>query len=334
MDNKISLNHGNGGIHTDELIKNIFHKYFDNSILNECSDSAVIPEINNEICFTTDSFVVKPIFFPGGDIGKIAMCGTINDLIVSGATPFYVSAAFIIEEGFDMSELEKIVISMSNISKVTNVLIVTGDTKVVEKGSADGIYINTSGIGRKINNYKNKEVCQSDKIIVTGGVGEHGTSIALSRYNINAKTEILSDCMPLDKLLPIVEKYGDSIKFMRDPTRGGIATTLNEIASHYNVGIEVDEENIPIKDHVKGVCSILGLDPLYLACEGRMVIVAEENVATDILNDILKIEKCEDAAIIGSILCDKYANTVIMNTSIGGKKYVEPLYEDSLPRIC
>ncbi len=334
MNNKITLNHGNGGINTEKLIKNIFQKHFDNHILNEGIDSAILPKVDGEICFTTDSFVVKPTFFPGGDIGKIAMCGTINDLVVSGAIPLYISAAFIIEEGFDIEDLEKIVISMANISKITNVAIVTGDTKVVEKGSADGIYITTTGVGKKINDYESKEVCNNDKIIVTGGIGEHGTAIALSRYNINSKTEILSDCMPLTKLQPILLKYIKDIKIMRDPTRGGVATILNEVVNYYNVGIQIEEESIPVKNSIKSVCNILGLDPMYLACEGRMLLVVNENIAEKMLNEIQNIEGCEYANIIGSIISDKYKNTVIMNTLIGGKRCIEHLYEDSLPRIC
>lgn len=334
MKNKITLNHGNGGIHTERLIKDIFYKHFGNSILNEGVDSALLNKIDERICFTTDSFVVKPIFFPGGDIGKIAMCGTINDLVVSGATPLYISAAFIIEEGFPIEDLEKIVISMSNIAKISNVYIVTGDTKVVERGSVDGIYINTTGIGKRITGYEKKQINKNDKILVTGGIAEHGISIAISRYNINTKTEIISDCMSLIPILPIIEKYKNDIKIMRDPTRGGVSTILNEISNYYQLGIEVNEKDIPIKKQIRGICNILGLDPMYLACEGRMIIVASENSASNLLDDMKKIKFFEDSKIIGNVLSEQYNNIVIMNTEFGGKRIIEPLYEDFLPRIC
>jgi len=332
MDNTIKLTHGDGGKDTDLLIKEIFYKHFNNNLLINSLDASVFEVSQGKLAFTTDSFVVKPLFFSGGDIGKLAVCGTINDLVVSGASPLYLSCGFIIEEGFSIGLLKKIVQSMGEICKETGVKIITGDTKVVEKGSVDGVFINTSGIGVKNKGYEQRSIKEGDKVIVTGGIGEHGTTIAIERYKMKVKGNLKSDCMPLNNVIEKLEKYSHNIKLMKDPTRGGLATALNEIADFIGMGIHLEEEQIPIKKEVVSVNQLIGLDPLYLACEGRMILVVDQKESEKILKEIRECKGCEDAAIIGSFV--KRGSIVFMETFIGGKRIVGPLEGAMLPRIC
>lgn len=334
MDGSIKLIHGNGGKDTGKLIKNIFYKYFNNNLLIDSLDSAIFHVAQSKLAFTTDSFVVKPIFFSGGDIGKLAVCGTINDLVVSGATPLYLSCGFIIEEGFSINLLEKIVKSMGKICKENGVKIITGDTKVVEKGSVDSLYINTSGIGIIADGYEQRPIIEGDQVIITGGIGEHGTTIAIQRYDMKVAGELKSDCMPLNKLIKKLKKYSKSIKLMKDPTRGGLATALNEIAEYSGRTISLIEEQIPIKKEVVSVNQLMGLDPLYLACEGRMILIVNKEKCEDILKEISKCEGCEEAAIIGSVTKNISHPIVLLKTFIGGKRIIEPLEGPMLPRIC
>ncbi len=334
MGNTIKLIHGDGGKDTSLLIKEIFHKHFDNNLLINSLDACVFEVNQGKLAFTTDSFVVKPLFFSGGDIGKLAVCGTINDLVVSGAYPKYISCGFIIEEGFRTDSLEQVAQSMGEICKKTGVKIVTGDTKVVEKGSVDGLFINTSGIGIINKRYEPKPIKEGDKVIVTGGIGEHGTIIAIQRYEMKVKANIKSDCMPLDKVIEKLEKYADYIKLMKDPTRGGLATALNEIAEFSGIGIHLKEEKIPIKKEVLSVNQLIGLDPLYLACEGRMILVVDQKECESVLKEIRKCEGCEDASIIGSFVKSEIKSIVFMETFIGGKRIIGSLEGDMLPRIC
>ena len=252
MDEEIKLIHGDGGKYTDLLINEVFYKHFGNELLLTKSDASVF-EVEGKLAFTTDSFVVKPLIFPGGDIGKLAVCGTINDLATSGAEPLYLSCGFMIEEGMKIELLERIVISMAEVCKNTGAKIITGDTKVVEKGALDGVFINTSGIGIIRNGYKPKTIEIGDNIIITGGIGEHGTTIAIERYNINVKGNFKSDCNPLNGVIKLLDKYMDDIKLMKDPTRGGLATILNEIACKSSKNIKIIEESIPIKPEVRWV---------------------------------------------------------------------------------
>jgi len=328
---KVELLHGDGGKYTSQLVKEVFYNNYGNSILLEDADSAIIKFQGEAMAFTTDSFIVKPIFFRGGDIGKLAICGTINDLTVSGAIPLYLSVGFIIEEGFPISQLKNIAVSMRNVCKEANVKIITGDTKVVEKGSAEGIFINTSGVGL-INGFKSKEIIEGDHILITGTIAEHGTAIAVDRYNLDVKGDIKSDCAPLCRLLSCLYKYKDKIKLMKDPTRGGIGEVLNEIAARSDLGIHLFENEIPIRKEVKWVNEMLGLDPLYLASEGRMLIVAENSVSRDIIIDLKKTCSCNNASIIGTFT--RECQLVYIENLLGGKRILNPLDYHMLPRIC
>ncbi|KLE17497.1 hydrogenase expression/formation protein HypE [Clostridium sp. C8] len=333
MNNVIKLSHGDGGKHTEELIKNIFYKYFNNDLLVKGQDATIFQAANNKLAFTTDSFVVKPVFFSGGNIGKLAVCGTINDLIVSGASPLYLSAGFIIEEGFSLENLNKIVKSMSETCLESGVSIITGDTKVVEKGKVDGIFINTSGIGIVLERYKQKPIKDGDKIIVTGNIGDHGTTIAIERYDIKVKDKIKSDCASLYPFTEIIKDNYDSIKIMRDPTRGGLATVLHEFSNLCELGIHLMEEDIPIDRGVIAVNELLGFDPLYMACEGRMVIVVEESEAENILKKIQEFNGGKNAKIIGEFIKES-RNTIFIENYFGGKRILPPLEGNMLPRIC
>ncbi len=334
MDNNIKLIHGDGGKDTSVLIKEIFHKHFNNDLLINSQDASVFEVGQGKLAFTTDSFVVKPLFFSGGDIGKLAVCGTINDLVVSGARPLYISCGFIIEEGFRIDLLEQVARSMGKICKETGVKIITGDTKVAEKGSVDGLFINTSGIGVVNRGYEQKPIKEGDRVIVTGGIGEHGTTIAIQRYEMKVKGNLGSDCMPLNKIIEKLEKYADKIKLMKDPTRGGLATALNEVAEFAGMGIHLREEQIPIKKEVVSVNQIIGLDPLYLACEGRMILVVDQKECDIVLKEIRQCEGCEDSAIIGSFVSCEAHPIVFMETLIGGKRIIGTLEGTMLPRIC
>jgi hydrogenase expression/formation protein HypE len=333
MNEVIKLIHGDGGVHTQRLIEQLFYKHFNNKLLLQGQDASVLPAIQGKMAFTTDSFVVKPLFFSGGDIGKLAVCGTINDLVVSGATPLYLSASFIIEEGFSMHSLEEIVKSMGEVCRNCGVNIVTGDTKVVEKGSVDGIFINTAGIGRMIDGYEIKPIEAGDEIIVTGGIGEHGTTVALERYDIKVKGEVRSDCATLDVFMEEIKDHLPSIKIMRDPTRGGLATVLHEFSTLSGLGIHLIEEHIPISEGVRVVNQLLGLEPLYMACEGRMVLVVKEYEAEKLLEIIKSMEQGKGARIIGRFIKEPQ-DTIFIENYFGGKRILAPLEGNMLPRIC
>lgn len=331
---KITIAHGSGGKLTQDLIRNIFMKHMKNDILDKCDDSAVLETASGTLAFTTDSFVVNPAFFPGGDIGKIAVCGTVNDLAVGGARPKYITCALIIEEGFPVSDLEKIVVSMSEWARRAGVKIVTGDTKVVGKGEADGIFINTSGIGefeKEVLDPKN--IKPGDKVIVTGDMGDHGMAILSSRKGLELETGIKSDCAPLaDMLLDVLENAG-GVKFMRDPTRGGLATTLNEITSGADFGIMAEEAKLPVSESVRAACEILGMDPLYLANEGKAIIIADPGNEGNIINELKKNEYGQNAAVVGEVTGDN-AGTVCLKTNLGTTRVVDMLTGEMLPRIC
>jgi len=333
MNEVIKLVHGDGGKYTQILIQQLFYKYFNNKLLMQAGDSTVLPAIEGTMAFTTDSFVVKPLFFSGGDIGKLAVCGTINDLVVSGARPLYLSAGFIIEEGFSMQLLERIVKSMREVCIKSGVNIVTGDTKVVEKGAVDGVFINTSGIGKIINGYDIKPIEVGDRIIVTGGIGEHGTTIALERYDIKVQGKFESDCDTLHPFIEVLKEHFMAIKIMRDPTRGGLATVLHEFSTLCCLGIHLIEEHIPISEGVRVVNQLLGLEPLYMACEGRMVLVVKESEAEKILDIIQSIEQGKEARIIGKFVKEP-GETIFIENYFGGKRILAQLDGNMLPRIC
>lgn len=335
MHHKVKLTHGNGGKQTSLLIKEVFYKHFNNELLVKDLDAAVFEVNQGKLAFTTDSFVVKPLIFPGGDIGKLAICGTINDLSTAGAKPLYLSCGIIIEEGLDIELLEKIAQSMGNTCREAGVRIITGDTKVVEgRSSVEGLFINTSGIGIVQNGYAPKAIHEGDQIIITGGIAEHGTTIAIDRYQIKAEEHLKSDCMPLNGVIEKIGKYMGSVKCMKDPTRGGLATTLNEITEAAGIGVCLLEECIPIEKEVLSIHQLLGLDPLYLACEGRMVMVVDPKMGPKILEEIRQCRGCEKAAVIGKFVSRTVPPLVFMETRIGGKRIIGPLEGEMLPRIC
>ncbi|MDF2674369.1 MAG: hydrogenase expression/formation protein HypE [Clostridiales bacterium] len=333
MEEHIKLYHGDGGKHTNALINELFYKYFNNEILLSGMDSAIFNTSIGRFAFTTDSFVVKPRFFPGGDIGKLAVCGTVNDLAVSGAKPLYLSTGFIIEEGFSINELQMIVESMGKTCQEIGVKVITGDTKVVEKGNVDGLYINTSGIGIVDKNYKSKPLQPGDNIIITGSIAEHGTVIALKRYDIKVKGDFKSDCGSVYNITSRLAPFYSNIKLMKDPTRGGLATALNEISSIMGHRIRILENNIPIRNEVRAVCSLLGIDPLYLASEGRAILVVDAGMTQEILLCIQNLDNGKDASIIG-IIEELKDNIVYLETKIGGRRLLHTLDTPMLPRIC
>lgn len=327
---KITMVHGSGGKSTSELINSIFAKHFNNPVLSKMEDSAVLPGAA-KIAMTTDSFVVNPLFFNGGDIGKLAVCGTVNDLAMSGAVPKYLTCGFILEEGADTADIEKIVISMAKTAEEAGVIIVAGDTKVVEgKG---GIYINTSGVGF-LNNETEisaSNCSECDVVLLSGNLGDHHATILSARMNI--ANSIQSDCAPLNGLTAALLNNGINVKAMRDVTRGGLATVLNEFAAQSDCCIELQEEQIPVSEQVRGFCGILGLDPLYMGNEGKMVaVVAHEDAAKAL--EIMKNNKYgENAAIIGEITKGS-SKTVLIKTTVGGTRIVSELIGEGLPRIC
>ena len=273
---QVTIGHGSGGRLSRNLIEGLFLRKFNNAILRELSDSALLAVNKNRIAFTTDSYVVSPLFFPGSDIGKLAVFGTVNDLSVAGAKPLVISCALIIEEGLDRKALERIVDSIKGAAALCKVRVVTGDTKVVEKGACDKIFINTSGIGvvERGVNLGIKRIRPGDKIIISGTIGDHGITILTERRELKFRHNLRSDCNPLNGLISSILRYKSDIKFMRDPTRGGVATTLNEIASEIPFGIEIKENALPFKEQTRGISEILGLDPLYFPNEGMVLIVA------------------------------------------------------------
>jgi hydrogenase expression/formation protein HypE len=332
---KILLGHGSGGKLMHDLIKDVFLKHLSNPYLEKMADAARIDFGREKLCLTTDSFVVKPLFFPGGDIGKLAICGTVNDLTVMGARPRFISCAMIIEEGFAIKTLEKITRSLAGQAKIAKVEIVTGDVKVVEKGACDGIFINTAGIGEVLPgvNLSASLIRPGDKIIINGPLGLHGIAVLAGRKQLDFDFSIKSDCAALNGLLLPLLKDPGAIKFMRDPTRGGLATTLNEICQAAGLAIMLEEKNIPISPSVKSACEILGLDPLHLANEGKAIIIAAGKKAEGILRQLKKHPLGKNSRIIGQIEGSPRGK-VYLKTLSGGRRIVDMPVADSLPRIC
>lgn len=347
MEGKILLAHGGGGRLMHELVEELFKKKFSNEILDELADSAVIkslPSKDSYLCFTTDSYTVNPLIFPGGDIGKLAICGTINDLAVMGAKPLFISTGFIIEEGLDYDTLAKITQSMAEAAAQEDVKIVTGDVKVVEKNSVDKLFINTSGIGTRdrMVNLSRKAILPGDKVIINGSIGEHELAILAARGDFDFQTEIKSDCAPLADLIQKIINLRKSpsqsaaisgIKFMRDPTRGGLATTLNELVDGMDFGVSIYEKDIPINEEVNAACELLGFDPLYMANEGRVVVVLAEGDAEAVLEAMRNHPLGKGGQIIGEIIKEP-KEKVVMKTKIGGGRIIDMLVGDQLPRIC
>lgn len=329
----IEMAHGNGGLLMQRLIGEVLLKYFSAPELMPLADAALLKVSQERIAFTTDSYVVNPIFFPGGDIGSLAINGTVNDLSVMGAIPQYLSCALILEEGLELTVLEQILHRMRCAAENAGIRIVTGDTKVVERGAASQIFINTAGIGILHPNAPAGEIEIGDKIIINGSIGDHGIAVLSARGDFNLQVEIASDCAPLNDLVTKVLDSGVKIKFMRDPTRGGLATVLNEMIKNKNFGIEIFESAIPLKPQVAEVCEILGFDPLYIANEGKVIMVIAESEAEQTLQLIKQHPLGRDAAIVGEITSAP-AGKVIMETRVSGHRIIDMLITDQFPRIC
>ena len=326
---KISLEVGSGGKMMRDFIDTHIVKNFKNPLLSPLADSAILPQ---GIAFTTDSYVVDPIFFPGGDIGTLCVNGTVNDLIVSGAEPRYLSLGLILEEGLSVPDLERILISINTAAEEAGVLITTGDTKVVRRGQGDKIYINTAGVGDVIAHPSLEQAAAGDKIIVTGTLGEHSLAVMLARGDFGLESEAVSDCAPLNFLLPL---WNQGAMWMRDITRGGLATVLSELVEHLPYAVVIEEEAVPLSRAVRGATELLGIDPLYLACEGRAVLVVPEARADTLLARIRQHELGAQAAVIGRIGDERgKAHELLLSTVSGGLRLLEPLTSELLPRIC
>lgn len=331
---RITMAHGSGGVLMHKLIKEIVLKELDNPIADKLNDSALLKMSGKYLAFTTDSYVVKPLFFPGSDIGKLAVYGTVNDLSVCGAKPAFISCGIIIEEGLYIEVFKKVIHSLKQASDTAGVTIVTGDIKVVEKGKCDQLYINTSGIGvieKGIALSKDK-IRAGDKIISSGSIGDHGVSVLASREGMNLGGSLRSDAAPLNKLISGVLKIG-GVRFMRDPTRGGVASTLNELAEGRNFGILIDESSIYVKPAVSAAVELLGLDPLYIANEGKVIVIASKESAAKVLRAIQKDALGAKARIIGEVT-KEYKGKVVLKTKVGGKRIVDMPMGENLPRIC
>ena len=336
-DKRILLGHGSGGKLTHELIDQLFVKHFSNPELDRQTDAALLRIPEHLLAFTTDAFVVDPIFFPGGDIGKLAVCGTINDVAVSGARPLYLSAAFIIEEGFSLAELERIVISMASEAVRAGVSIVTGDTKVVNKGKCDKVFITTTGIGtleeKHLDISEGKHIRPGDKIIINGSIGDHGMAIMSARNELKFSAPLVSDCASLNHLIRSATASSPDIRFMRDATRGGLATVITELATGKDYGIVIHEEELLIKESVRGMCELLGFDPMYVANEGKVVIVVPAEDADNVIRAMKDHEHAHETRIIGKIV-DDHPGRAWLKTSVGGNRIIDMLAGEQLPRIC
>jgi hydrogenase expression/formation protein HypE len=332
---RITMSHGSGGKATRTLVEAVFLDAFSNPLLEPMEDAAQLHLNGSRVALTTDSYVVSPLFFPGGDIGDLAVNGTVNDLAVSGATPLYLSAGFILEEGFPVADLIRIVASMEAAAQVAGVQVVTGDTKVVQKGKADGCYINTAGIG-VVEHEVSLGVANAqpgDVVIVSGPIGDHGVTIMLARGELDIEADITSDTAPLNGLVADLLSATTGVRALRDATRGGVATILNEVATAAGVGVLVNEDAIPVTPVVRGASELLGIDPMYVACEGRLVAIVAGDQAGAALTALRAHPLGADAAIIGQITADP-PGIVLLKTAFGGTRIVDLLVGDPLPRIC
>lgn len=335
-DEKIVLGHGSGGKMCHDLIGRIFQRPFDNPALRAANDAGVVSVPPGRLAVSTDSHVVTPLFFPGGDIGRLAVCGTVNDLAMMGATPLYLTAGFILEEGLDVAVLARVVESIQAAAAEAGVHIVAGDTKVVERGKADGLYINTAGVGvishdRQIGG---AEARPGDVVILSGPMGDHGIAVLGARGELGFDADVVSDVAPLNHLVAAMLAAGDGgIHVLRDPTRGGVATTLNEIARQSDVAVVLDENAIPVRPPVAAACEMLGFDPLYIANEGKLLAVVAAEQAETVLAAMRATRYGEEAVIIGRVQADP-AGRVLLRTGIGGTRVVDMLAGEILPRIC
>jgi hydrogenase expression/formation protein HypE len=335
LGDRITLAHGSGGLLMHRLIAGIFRSRFANQALEQGDDSAELPapDSGRRLAFTTDSYTVKPIFFPGGDIGRLAVCGTVNDLAAKGARPLWMSASFIIGEGFPVSDLERVADSMAGAAAESGVTIVTGDTKVVERQACDGLFINTSGIGAIDGGVavSGSAIRPGDDIIISGPVGDHGAAVMNARLGLGLTGRIASDAAPLWPLAEAMLRAG-GVRAMRDPTRGGLATTLNELAGQSRVRLEIEERAVPVRNEVRAASEMLGLDPLYLACEGRLAAAVAPERSAAVLGEILKTPLGAGAAVIGR--AEEGPGDVVLRTAIGTRRPLLMLEGEHLPRIC
>ncbi len=331
----IVMGHGGGGKLSHDLVTHLFAPLFDNPLLAPLNDQAVFDLDGARLAFTTDSFVVKPIFFPGGDIGELAVNGTVNDLAMSGAQPLYLSAGFILEEGFSLDDLTRVTHSMAEAAKRAGVQVITGDTKVVEQGHGDGIYVNTAGIGAVPAgvNIGAANARAGDAILLSGAIGLHGIAILSQREGLTFDAEIVSDCAPLNDLVRQMLEVTCDLHALRDPTRGGLASTLNEIAQAAHIGVEIDERAVPVPRDVAAACEMLGLDPFYVANEGKLVAFVPPEWAERMLDAMRAHPRGQDAVIIGHAVAG-HSGMVVARTPIGATRVVDMMIGEQLPRIC
>jgi hydrogenase expression/formation protein HypE len=334
LEDKILLAHGSGGKLSHELVERSFVKPLANPLLAKLDDSAVF-DFSGRLAFTTDSYVVSPIFFPGGDIGKLAVCGTVNDLAMSGARPLYLSLSFIIEEGLPQSDLNQIVNSIQKAAREARVEVITGDTKVVHKGSADKLFVNTAGVGiiSEGVDISGDKARPGDGVILSGTIGDHGIAVLSQREGLSFSTKLESDCAPLGDLVAEMLNASSNIHCLRDPTRGGLATSLNELAKQSKVSIRIEEEKIPVREEVMAACEMLGLDPLYVANEGKLVAIVPAEDTDKVLAAMRENNYGKRAAIIGEVRAEN-PGRVVMKTCLGASRIVDMLVGDLLPRIC
>ncbi|KTB47584.1 hydrogenase expression/formation protein HypE [Dehalogenimonas alkenigignens] len=331
----VLLAHGSGGKLSQDLVRKMFVGELANETLSRLDDAACFSLNGGRLAFTTDSYVVSPIFFPGGDIGKLAVCGTVNDLATAGAAPKFLSLAFIIEEGLPLEDLARVVNSIKAASSEAGVCIVTGDTKVVNRGKADRLFINTSGVGIVPDgiNISGCNAKPGDIVMLSGSIGDHGMAIMAQREGFNFKVPVESDCAPLNGMVTTMLEASKNIHVLRDPTRGGLATTLNEIAAQSNVGIDIDETKIPVKDAVGAACELLGFDPLYVANEGKMIAIVAPEDADKVLEAMRRNSYGSKASIIGEVVSG-HPGRVVLKTALGARRIVDMLSGELLPRIC
>lgn len=331
MNDRVLLEHGEGGAAMARLVRELFLRLLGEPPVLE--DAAVVP-VSGRVAFTTDSFVVQPLFFPGGDIGRLAVAGTVNDLAVVGARPRYLSAGFVLEEGLALATLERIVASMASAAGEAGVLVVTGDTKVVRRGEADGLFINTAGLGDLPEGRElSVASCRpGDVVLVSGPLGDHGTAVLVAREGFGIEGELLSDCQPLGDLTEVLVEAAPGTRCMRDPTRGGLATALLDMATASGVGIRLREESIPVRAPVRAACELLGLDPLYMPCEGRLAAVVPEREAEAVLAALRAHPRGRDAAVIGGVV--ERGQGLVLETAVGGTRPLLALEGSQMPRIC
>ncbi len=333
-DERITLAHGAGGKATRDLVEALFAEAFANEALEPLSDSAILPGAER-LALTTDAYVVRPLTFPGGDIGALAVHGTVNDLAVAGATPRWLTAAFVIEEGFPVAELRTIVHSMAEAARASGVAVVAGDTKVVERGKADGLYVTTAGVGELADGLglSPSRVRPGDRVLLSGSLGDHGMAVLVARGDLALESDLRSDTAPVHELAASLTALGPGLRWMRDPTRGGLATALNELTAGAGLSLRLREDAIPLRREVRGACEVLGIDPLYVANEGKLVAVLDPAIADTALAALRSHPLGAEAALIGVVEDDPDA-LVLLDTALGGSRIVDVMVGDPLPRIC